>query len=425
MNRLIILCILFYPLFGLQAQQTTTLEDCYENAIQNYPLMKQQVLLQNSNVLALQSLNKNYLPQLAFNGQVHYQSDVTKVPFAGIPAIGIESFEELSKDWYKFTLDLNQVIYDGGATKRQKSIETINLEIDQQNLDIEEYKLKENINQVYFTILLLKENANILKLHQSTLASKLKTIQSGVTNGTILQSNEDILKAEMIVLEQSITEIKIMIDASIAIMNEYTALSLNDQTEFLTPEPIVNLMIYQNNRPEYTLFGLEQQKLEASKELIGSKNLPRFSAFGQAGYGRPGFDMLKNQFDDYYMVGARLSWKFWDWNQNRKDKEILDVKNQIIDTQKETFDKNTKIVLNNKIAEIKKFEEIIGRDQEIIQLREKITKSISSQLDNGVITSTEYLTELNAESKARLELEKHKIELAKAKLDYKATLGNL
>lgn len=413
--------------FGLSAsaQQAITLDICYEKAIANYPLMKQQILLQNSNDLTLKNLNKNFLPQMVVNGQLHYQSDVTQVPFEGIPQAGVEPFEPLSKDWYKIMLDVNQVIYDGGATSKQKSIEEINLEIDQQNLTIEEYKLKKQINQVYFNILLLKENQRVLNLHLSTLNSKIQALESGVKNGTILQSNSDILKAEIILMEQSIVEIEIMINSTIAILNEYTALELTTNTEFNIPNPTVDFANYNNIRPEYTLLSIQQKKLEASKKLVGSNILPKFSAFGQAGYGRPSYDMLKNQFDDFYMIGARVSWKFWDWNRGKQEKAIMDVKSQIIDSQKENFDKNTRIVLNNRIAEIRKFEEFINRDVEIILLREKITKSISSQLDNGIITSTEYLTELNAESKAKLELEKHKIELAKAKLDYNATIGNL
>jgi outer membrane protein TolC len=407
------------------AQQTIALDVCYEKAIANYPLMKQQALLQNANELTSKNLNKNFLPQMQINGQVSYQSDVTQVPFEGIPQAGIEPFEPLSKDWYKIMLDLNQVIYDGGATGNQKSIEEINHELEQQNLTVEEYKLKEQINQVYFNILLLKENKHILDLHVSTLMSKSKALESGVINGTILASNEDILKAEIILMEQSVMEIQIMISSTIAILNEYTALNLNTQTEFEIPNPQVDFSNFANLRPEYALFGIQQKKIEASKKLVGSKTLPTFSAFGQAGYGRPGYDMLENQFADFYMFGARLSWNFWDWNHGRQEKAILDINSKIIDSQKETFDKNTRIILNNKLAEIRKFEEFINRDAEIILLREKITKSISSQLDNGVITASEYLTELNAESKAKLDLEKHKIELAKAKLNYNATLGNL
>jgi len=239
------------------------------------------------------------------------------------------------------------------------------------------------------------------------------------------EANADIIKAELIQLEQSLAELDINIQSSINIINEFTALDLSSDTNFEIPDVTVDIHSYLNNRPEFQLFSLQQNKLDASKKVVGSKLLPRLFAFGQAGYGRPGYDMLSNEFEDFYMIGARLNWNIWDWNKSNKEKEIFDLQAKIIETQKETFDKNIRINIQSKIAEIRKVEDMISRDNQIIELRVKITKSSSSQLDNGIITSTEYLTELNAESKAKLDLQTHKIQLIKARLDYKTTLGNL
>jgi outer membrane protein TolC len=421
MNRITLLLVLLNLSFLANAQESVTLETCWKKTLENYPLSKQNDLLPKAYDLKVNNLNKNFLPQMNVNGQAHYQSDVTKTPI-NVPGINIPS---VSKDQYKLYLDVNQAIYDGSATGRQKDVEEINFKIDQKNLDVELFKLKERINLVYFNILLLKERAKILDLHKTTLTSKLKDVESGVRNGTLLGSNQDILQAEIIKADQAISENRISIEAGIAMLNEFTGMSLNKESIFLLPVVSVDLNVLTNNRPEISLFSLQQEKITASKKLSGSGLLPRLYAFGQAGYGRPGFDMLKDEFDDFYMIGARLNWKPWDWNQSRNQKEILNLQNDIILSQKETYDKNVRIDLENKIAEIKKTEDLISRDNELIVLREKISKSVSSQLDNGFITSSQYLTEINAEAGARLDFEAHKIQLIKARLDYQAALGNL
>lgn len=421
MNKITIIVLIVLSSIYVEAQNVITLNACRDSAVIHYPLSRQAALLEESKELKLQNLNKSYLPSMALNGQVHYQSDVTKVPLQNLPISGIE---QLSNDWYKFSLDVNQVIYDGGVTKHQKALEDSNLEIDKQNMELEFFKLKEQINKLYFSILLLKENRKVLQLHQKTLESKLKDVQSGIKNGILLQSSCDVLKAEIITIEQAIEEVDISINTTIAVLNQYTGLSLSDKTEFLKPEIDVLNASTELNRPEFILMSMQQQKLAASKELTVSKNLPRLSAFGQAGYGRPGFDMLKNEFADFYMVGARLNWSFWDWNKSRKERKIIDLQNQIIDSQKETFTQNLNADLTNKKAEIAKIEQKITRDQQLISLREKITASASSQLENGTITSSEYLTELNAESKARLDLQLHKIQLIQAQTDFISATGN-
>ncbi|NOX48461.1 MAG: TolC family protein [Chlorobi bacterium] len=422
MKRTIFTGILIFGLATINiAQDTITLELCHEKAIENYPLTRQDSLLSVSNELKIKNLNKNYLPQLMVNGQIHYQSDVISIQFENLPGINIPKVE---KDWYKITLDANQVIYDGGMTAKQKELENTKLAIDRQNVELELYKLKERINNIYFSILLFQENNKTLLLLKKNLKAKLKDVNSGVENGLVLASNADILKAEIIKLEQNIIEIEIGLNTSKNIMNEYTGLALNESTSLSLPETEINTSIFENNRPEYELMSLQQNQLDAMKNVTGRKLAPRLSAFGQAGYGRPGYDMLKNEFVDFYMIGARLNWNIWDWNLSKKEKEVLDIQSEMINTQKETFDKNLKVDLQNKLAEIRKVEELIKRDKEIIVLRERISKASSSQLDNGVITSTEYLTEINAEAGAKLNMTTHKIQLEKAKIDYRASLGD-
>jgi outer membrane protein TolC len=97
----------------------------------------------------------------------------------------------------------------------------------------------------------------------------------------------------------------------------------------------------------------------------------------------------------------------------------------VTSTQKETFDRNVTVTVQQYIADISKFGELIKADLQIIELRESITKSASSQLDNGVITSTEYLQELNAEMLAKLNLATHQVQLKQARINYLAATGNL
>ena len=75
--------------------------------------------------------------------------------------------------------------------------------------------------------------------------------------------------------------------------------------------------------------------------------------------------------------------------------------------------------------DINKYSELIKMDDEIVILRREIVKTTSSKLDAGVITSTDYLTELYAKQQAELNLKSHKIELIKAKIQYKTTLGDM
>jgi len=171
------------------------------------------------------------------------------------------------------------------------------------------------------------------------------------------------------------------------------------------------------------IFDLQLKKTDVLKDMVSVKTMPRFSAFGQAGYGRPGLNMLKNEFKEYYMVGAKVSWNIWNWNQNHTDRKIIDIQKDIINSQKDIFEKNLKISAEKQMGDIRKLQSLIEKDSELIELRNKIVKTYSSQLDNGIITSTEYLTEVNNQLQARLIMESHKIQLIQAKINYLTLTG--
>jgi outer membrane protein TolC len=409
------------------AGQTDTLSlfDCYKKAEATYPLSRQSGMLEKSNDLKIKNLNKNYLPQLNLNGSATLQSDVTELKL-NLPAqFSAIQFPQISKDMYKLTLDVNQSIYDGNITGYQKKLETYNLQSDEQSIKVELYKLKDRISQAYFSIFLLQQNEALLVNTKNQLQSKLKEIQSAVANGSTLATNADALQAELMKIDQQLIETRTDRTTAFQVLSELTSSSIQDNAKLALPSVQLSSTAFEDKRPELQLYTLMQTKTGVLKDMVNTRWNPKFYAFGQAGYGRPGLNMLSNDFTPWWIVGAKLTWNIWNWNLSRNEKKIYDIQNDIIGTQKETFEKNLKIEASRGLAEIVKLGELLQKDEEIIALRTKITHTASSQLDNGVITSSDYITRLNEETQAKLASEIHRIMLVKAKIAYLFTLGKL
>jgi len=401
--------------------QNINIQICYQKAIENYPLSKQKATINDIGALKIKTLNTNYLPQFNINAQMSYQSDVTKIPI-NLPSITIP---ESSRDMYKTTLDINQLIWDGGMIAAQKKLENLYTQGEQQNLETELYKLKERVNLFYFNILILQENIDLLEITRKDIHEKLLKIESGVKNGIVNENNADNLKAEIIKIEQKIIEIKSGKSAQIQMLNELCNIEIIENSILPLPEIDVNTSIFENLRPEQKSFELNNNKLITTSSVLNAKLMPKIYGFGQLGYGRPGLNMLSNDFQSFYIFGARLSWNIWNWNQNRNDKEVIKLQQHIISLNKDTYQKNIKIIYLRDVAEIDKFSELIVKDLEIINLRTKIARNSSSQFDNGYITSSDYLNDVNAATQSKINFEMHKIQLLKAKYDYLVNLGKL
>jgi outer membrane protein TolC len=410
--------------FFLTAQTSTgiSLEVCFQKAIENYPNRAQIEMNSQAYDLNIKNIKTNYYPSLNLNGQASYQSDVTKVPFPDIP--GVEPVV-LDKDWYKINLDVSQMIYDGGLTSGQKNLEESKRMLADQKINIELYQLKDRVNHLFFNTIFLRKNIEILEVLKKNLEASIKDAKTAFDNGMVLSADVDALQVEYYRTDQQIAEKEEDIVALLAALNELTGLNIQSSEALEVPEVTIDDFGFVNNRPEYVMLNQQQAQLMAMQSLATVKRRPVFSAFGQAGYGRPGYDMLKNEFDDYYMIGLRIHWNIWDWGKVKREREVFDIQNAIINTQKETFNQNLRADLHQRIANINKYEKMISTDEIIVDLQKNVQETSDAQMKNGTITSTTYLIELNKLVNARLNLEAHKLQLVYAKYQYLTAIGNL
>ncbi len=409
----------------VSGQDTVSIYECYREAEANYPLRRQLDLFGSSSSLKTANLGKNYLPSVNINGSASLQSAVTEVAIdlpQGLPELAMP---EISKDWYKVTLDINQAIYDGNVTRYQKKVETYNLQADRKAVEVELYKLRDRVNQLYFSIVLLQQNSRLLLLNRERLEARLKETESGIRNGAVLEMNADLLRAELARIAQQVAENETDRAVTVNMLSELTGISMTPGSAFSVPDVSLPGTEYENRRPENELFDIQRSRLDIQRSMITTKWNPKFFAYGQVGYGRPGLNMLDNSFRPWWLFGAKLTWNPWNWNQNKNEKQILSVQSDILRAQQETFDKNLRITSRKELGEIAKYAEMLPQDEGIIELRAKITRTAASQLDNGVITSSDYIARLNEETQARLSLEIHRVQLVRAKLNYLYTQGKL
>ena len=413
-----------FILFGIApilafAQQTLTLEDCYSLAEKNYPLAKQIALLEEKSNAEIRVIEKERLPKLDLNAQATYQSDVIEFPLQ----IPNSTVEPPNKDQYRATIDANQLIYHGGSIAANTRLKTAELATQQQQVAVNLYTLKSRINQNYFSVLLFQEQENLLLSKNEELNSRLKEINAGVKYGAVLPASEQVLKAEQLKLEQQISQTNF--DRKKALKNLSLLLyqNLDDNVTLSNPDILVAPEV-DSQRPELEFFDLQNTQLETSKEVISKSNYPTLLGFAQAGYGNPGLNMLENSFQDFYMVGLKMNWNIFDWGKTKEQKQAVDISKDIVSTEKETFLLNNEMQQKEAESDIDKYETMLQKDTDIITLREKVLQATTSQLQNGAITSSEYITELNNLYEAKIDEQLHKIQLSLSKANYKVIKGN-
>ena len=261
-------------------------------------------------------------------------------------------------------------------------------------------------------------------LVKSDINESLSKLNAALENGTVIKSNVDVLRAELLKVNQKEIELNSSRNVFIQMLGLLINQTLDESIKL--EQPIINRLSSEAgiSRPELKLFSSQQNMIESQDGLTISKVLPKASLFFQGGYGKPGLNMLLNEFDWFYITGARLTWSLSNIYSYSNEKEINELNKKNIEAQKQIFLLNTNISVKQQLYEIDKLKKLITVDQEIIDIRTSVKESAKAQLENGVITSSDFIRELNAEDTAKQNLAIHTIQLLLAHYNYKITIGN-
>lgn len=404
---------------SLSAQtEPVTLQQLQALAKENYPLLKQKQLYTSIATNKAKQLSSNFYPQVTVTGQATYQSEVTEFNF---PIPGAAGFSQ-KPDQYAFGVEVKENIFDYGAVKTQKQIERESGEVQAQQVEADLLKLKERVNGLYGNIYLQQENKKIQLLRIHELDAKRSKMQSAVNNGAALQSNFLVLESEYLTTQQKIEEINSNLVSWFKTLTILTNKAM-DTTVVLADAkrdtPLQSTII----RPEYKIFDMQSNTLKLREKMIDRNNLPKVFVFGRGYYGRPGYNFLNNDFRPYGMIGAGLNWNLTAYYTSGKDKKNLAINNELVSSQKKIFELNLQSTIIQEQEEISRLEKMLVMDARIVESKTAVRKASSSQLDNGVITSSDYIVDLNAENQAQFNLKLHEIQLMMAKENYNTTLG--
>ena len=397
-------------------QRVLTLEQALHQAELNYPLVKQKQLLEESGRESRKLLDASLYPQFNVTGAATYQSEVTELEVPGFPS----GFGQKPSN-YDVGLEMRLPLTSFGRVQTKKELEEAQTRINVAQVDVEMQKVREKITSLFGNLLLQKENENILRIRINDLDSQARKVAVGVSSGAVLKSNQLVLESEVLSTQQRIDDIKATEKSLARQLSLLTGIEIDSATHFALSDTTVSAPNI--NRPELKAFAGQQQMLQLQKDLIKKEARPDLYAFGQGYFGRPGYNFLNTDPRLYGIAGVGLSWNLNSLFNQAKEQKLVDIKKTILTRQEETFNLNLQAALADKEAEIEKYGAIISKDDQIVKNRQEIIRAAASQLENGVITSTEYLTELNAQNTAQLNLTLHRVQLSMARSQYNILLG--
>ncbi|MEZ4809780.1 MAG: TolC family protein [Allomuricauda sp.] len=401
-----------------QAQAQLTLQECYDLAKTNYPLIKQYGLIQNAGDFSVDNIITGVFPTVSINAQATYQSDVTSVP-AQIPGMDIPTVD---KDQYKIYAEIQRTLYDGNRIDKEVKIAEAVQQVEQGQVDVELYGIYKRISQLYLGILLLDQQIGQNGLQAKDIQIAIEKTQARIDNGTAIESDYYALNANLLSINQNTTELKALKKAYYQMLGAFIHENIDENTTLIKPQAAIS-EASKISRPELNLLDQRISLVDMQSSMLNVKVTPKVSVFAQAGYGKPGLNMLSNDFDTYFLGGVRFQWSLFNYYTHKKERKINDIEKDKLLVQKETFLFNTNLELTQQQSEIDKYQELLATDDNIIKMYASVKETSLFQLENGTIDVNDYLRDVNQESKAVQNKALHEIKLLMLIEEQKITQG--
>ena len=420
MKLLTILSIFFLFLAGasLKSQEALSLSTCFQLAEANHPTSR-QAQLHGAILEARQSqLNRNYWPHLGMQGQATWQNEVTVV---NIP-LNIPGFEVPTppREQFRVVAEVNQSIYDGGSTRLLKEAANAQQSASIQQSKSDLHRIRLQVHQLYFGILLQREQYQVLELVRSELNRRQQQLTELYQGGIVQRKDLDLLEVELLKHDQSITQNRIQEATLRENLGRLIGKEITADTPLQLPTESIGA---EETRAEWALFDAQDAGLQAQADLVSSRRLPRLGVFAQGGLGQPGFNMFDPDPAPLFMAGARLQWNLGAFYLDSPDREVIRLNREVVRQQENAFRQGLDIQVTQASAQADAYSSFLDSDIEILAKRTRIKETATIQLEEGIITTPDYLKEVDAWYQANLNMNIHRIMAVQAAIETRLLAG--
>lgn len=425
MRAIIPVLICLVTTFGMRAE--VTIEECVAKAEANYPLISKYRLVELTTDIDLSDINKSWLPRIGVYGQGTWQNAVPQFPetLSGVLAQMGQEMKGLAKTQYKVGVDLTQTVWDGGTSRHRRHLAESQQAVQEAALDVELYAVRKRVENLYFATLLAEEQIAQTQITLELLKSNLARLRSMLRNGVAMQSDVDMVEAQVLQLNQNIIQARNAADSSRRLLGLFVGEPLEGAT-LAMPRAEVPAGA-QSERPELRLFDRQLAANDATLRLTDSSVMPKVHLFAQAYYGYPGFNYFKSMTDRNLtfnlLAGVKVSWNIDSFYTRRNSASRTSLNARSIRTDRDVFMFNSNLQSASQLDAINSLRALMKDDAEIIALRANVRKAAESQLANGIIDATALLTKISDENIASLTAKLHEIQLIQEIYNLKYTLN--
>ena len=382
-------------------------------------------LLATQTDLRLRNIDVERLPSVSALGQSQYQSDVPTAPFNGPDGRPVFATPKLT---YDTSLRVDERLYDASIQPR-RALARADLAESQARVRTALFAIRQEVNDAFFTAALLEGQLGALTATLDDLEARLRETDARVREGASLPGEAAAIEATLLQQRQQADALRANRGAALSRLATLTGRAIGPDAAMVLPE-LDNAVAQARDalargraRPEYQQFDRARDRAARQQEVTKAAERPQVSAFGRAGYGKPGLDFVSDRAESYALAGIQLQWKAWTWGAPDREREALALQQAIVSAEEAAFTSGLRRAIEGDLATIDRLQTSLLTDERIVSLREGIDRTSRVRLSEGVITASDYLDRHTEWLDAQFNRARHRVELAQARARVLTTLG--
>ena len=399
-RKFFLLAMILLPI----AVHALSLNEARSMARNNYPAIRQYRMIEQSRDFTLDNVMKGWLPQVSISAGAYGFTDILKSD---------SKKEQMGMDMNNFMANasvmIKQSLYDGGQIAARKKVVWAESQVQKQQLDVSMYAINEQVDQLFFSILLLDEQLKQNALLQKDLATSEQTIRSMMAGGIANQTDLDAILVERLKAEQQNESLLASRQSYLRMLGVFVGKDLAAAAETLE-KPAQGYVRANVNRPELKYYASQNLLLDAQRKQLNTQLRPTVGIFGMGMVHSKMSDMLNNGM---MVAGVSVSWNIGALYTRKNDIRKIEVQRQINDSQREVFLFNNRLQNEEADGAIASLKRQIEKDEEIVRLRENIRGKSDRKVELGTKSVNELVSDINAVSLARAQKAMHEIQLLK------------
>ncbi len=391
-----------------------------EQALQNNNQLKaeQEAVVQAR--LKAKAAFRETLPGLDFEASYNH---VTDVPELRMPTpMGVQTIRLGTFDKYEAGLSVNYVLFSGFAQQNNIRLKELQKDLSAVRLKSSQKEIAFQTIRAYRQVQMLLLTVDIYKAAEKRVGLKLNDVRTLVKQGMALAVDTLSLRLSLLDAQQNRLNMESRLELAQQQLDNLTGTHIVVQREETSPHKTPEAIWTPEQNLRLQALNKQIRLAQATAGLAESPLYPHVALYAAYKYGKPGLDMISNEWMAYGVWGAGLSWNLFNWQKDALTSQAAQAKARELAFRKQVAKEQLKLGFDQAESAYRFLQHRWQLQRQAVELAKAKMQTIQSRYKRGMASATDFNMANLELTQAELKEAQQRIQLALKcnELEYKS-----